>query len=36
MAIEARDAKRPLSIGLVGNAAEVFPELSSAKPRSTS
>ncbi|WP_197382971.1 urocanate hydratase [Mycolicibacterium mengxianglii] len=26
-AIEARDAKRPLSIGLVGNAAEVFPEL---------
>ena len=27
MAIEARDAKRPLSIGLVGNAAEVFPEL---------
>jgi urocanate hydratase len=27
MAIEARDAKRPLSVGLVGNAAEVFPEL---------
>jgi urocanate hydratase len=27
MAIEARDAKRPLSIGLVGNAADVFPEL---------
>ncbi|HKP43810.1 urocanate hydratase [Mycobacterium sp.] len=27
MAIDARDAKRPLSIGLVGNAAEVFPEL---------
>lgn len=27
MAIEARDAKRPLSIGLVGNAAAVFPEL---------
>jgi urocanate hydratase len=27
MAIEARDAKRPLSIGLLGNAAEVFPEL---------
>jgi urocanate hydratase len=27
MAIEARDAKQPLSIGLVGNAAEVFPEL---------
>lgn len=27
LAIEARDAKRPLSIGLVGNAAEVFPEL---------
>src|SRR6476620_1222514 len=27
MAIEARDAKRPLSIGLVGNAAEIFPEL---------
>ena len=26
-AIEARDAKRPLSIGLLGNAAEVFPEL---------
>jgi urocanate hydratase len=27
MAIEARDAKRPLSIGLVGNAADIFPEL---------
>ncbi len=27
LAIEARDAKRPLSIGLVGNAADVFPEL---------
>src|ERR1700712_2614847 len=27
MAIEARDAKRALSIGLLGNAAEVFPEL---------
>jgi urocanate hydratase len=27
MAAEARDAKRPLSIGLLGNAAEVFPEL---------
>jgi urocanate hydratase len=27
MAIEARDDKRALSIGLVGNAAEVFPEL---------
>src|SRR6476660_7991598 len=27
LAVEARDAKRPLSIGLVGNAAEVFPEL---------
>jgi len=26
-AIEARDAKRPLSIGLLGNAAEVLPEL---------
>ncbi len=26
-ATEARDAKRPLSIGLLGNAAEVFPEL---------
>jgi urocanate hydratase len=26
-AIEARDAKRPLSIGVVGNAAEVFPTL---------
>ena len=27
LAVEARDAKRPLSIGLEGNAAEVFPEL---------
>jgi urocanate hydratase len=27
LAIEARDAKRPLSIGLVGNAADIFPEL---------
>ena len=27
MAVEARDAKRPLSIGVVGNAAEVFTEL---------
>ena len=27
LAIEARDAKRPLSIGLLGNAAEVLPEL---------
>src|SRR6478752_6501619 len=27
LAVEARDAKRPLSIGLVGNAAEVLPEL---------
>ncbi|MEV5837545.1 urocanate hydratase [Nocardia sp. NPDC052112] len=27
LAIEARDAKRPLSIGLVGNAAEIFPQL---------
>lgn len=27
LAIEARDAKKPLSIGLVGNAAEIFPEL---------
>ena len=26
-AVEARDAKRPLSIGVVGNAAEVFPAL---------
>jgi urocanate hydratase len=26
-AVEARDAKRPLSIGLLGNAAEVFTEL---------
>ncbi|GAB3624494.1 urocanate hydratase [Mariniluteicoccus endophyticus] len=27
LAIEARDAKKPLSIGLLGNAAHVFPEL---------
>ncbi len=27
LAIEARDARRPLSIGLVGNAADVFEEL---------
>ncbi|NEC15656.1 urocanate hydratase [Streptomyces sp. SID8014] len=27
LATEARDARRPLSIGLEGNAAEVFPEL---------
>jgi urocanate hydratase len=27
LAVEARDAKRALSIGLLGNAAEVFPEL---------
>ncbi|MBV6756579.1 MULTISPECIES: urocanate hydratase [Rhodococcus] len=27
LATEARDAKRPLSIGLEGNAAEIFPEL---------
>jgi urocanate hydratase len=27
LAVEARDARRPLSIGLLGNAAEVFPEL---------
>jgi urocanate hydratase len=27
LAVEARDAKRPLSIGLLGNAAEVFAEL---------
>ncbi len=27
MAVDARDAKRPLSIGLVGNAAQVYPEL---------
>ena len=26
-AIEARDAKQPLSIGVVGNAAEIFPAL---------
>jgi len=26
-AVEARDARRPLSIGLLGNAAEVFPRL---------
>ena len=30
-AVQARDAKRPLSIGLLGNAAEVFPELLSRK-----
>lgn len=27
LAVEARDARQPLSIGVVGNAAEVFPEL---------
>ncbi|MGW6333549.1 urocanate hydratase [Nocardia rhamnosiphila] len=27
LAVEARDAKRPLSIGLEGNAAEIFPAL---------
>jgi urocanate hydratase len=27
MAVEARDAKRPLSIGVLGNAAELLPEL---------
>jgi urocanate hydratase len=27
LAVEARDAKRPLSIGLLGNAAEVFTEM---------
>ncbi|MBF4135014.1 urocanate hydratase [Streptomyces albidoflavus] len=27
LATEARDARRPLSIGLAGNAAEIFPEL---------
>ncbi|MGV3149320.1 urocanate hydratase [Rothia sp. 11254D007CT] len=27
LAVEARDAKKPLSIGVVGNAAEIFPEL---------
>jgi urocanate hydratase len=27
LAVEARDAKRPLSIGLLGNAAELLPEL---------
>ncbi len=27
MAIEARDARRPLSIGVLGNAAELFPRL---------
>jgi urocanate hydratase len=31
LAIEARDAKKPLSIGVVGNAAEMFPALLSAK-----
>ncbi|MFF5988042.1 urocanate hydratase [Prauserella flavalba] len=27
LAVEARDARRPLSIGVLGNAADVFPEL---------
>jgi urocanate hydratase len=27
LAVEARDARKPLSIGLLGNAAEVFPQL---------
>src|SRR4051812_31877978 len=27
LAVEARDARRPLSIGLLGNAAEILPEL---------
>jgi urocanate hydratase len=27
LAVEARDARRPLSIGVVGNAAEILPEL---------
>ncbi|WP_406841852.1 urocanate hydratase (plasmid) [Streptomyces sp. AHU1] len=27
LAVEARDARKPLSIGLIGNAAEVFPRL---------
>ena len=27
LAVEARDARRPLSIGVLGNAAELFPEL---------
>ena len=27
LAVEARDAKRPLSIGLLGNAADLFPQL---------
>jgi urocanate hydratase len=27
LAVEARDARRPLSIGLIGNAADVFPDL---------
>ena len=27
LAVEARDARRPLSIGLLGNAAEIFPQL---------
>src|SRR5205085_6799755 len=31
MAIEARDARRPLSIGVLGNAAEVFPALLESK-----
>ena len=36
LAVEARDAKRPLSIGVVGNAAEVFPTCSNATHPSTS
>jgi urocanate hydratase len=31
MAVEARDARRPLSIGVLGNAAEVFPALLESK-----
>lgn len=27
LAVEARDARRPLSIGLLGNAAELFPQM---------
>ncbi|HCB07283.1 MAG TPA: urocanate hydratase, partial [Nocardioides bacterium] len=27
MAVDARDAKRPLSIGVLGNAAELLPQL---------
>ncbi|MET8575980.1 urocanate hydratase [Streptomyces sp. NPDC005012] len=27
LAVEARDARRPLSVGVLGNAAEVFPDL---------